>query len=81
MAWRVVEAGGLVWNVSLAAERHANSDQWGLVLSFRSDGPSPKRFWHAYPIRASSKASIYLQADKISDHHLVEVVTNHLATG
>ncbi len=79
MAWRVLDIGSEVWNVSYAAERRANSEQWGLVLSFRSGGPSPRRFWAPYPIHASSKAAIYTQAETISDQELASVLTEHLA--
>jgi hypothetical protein len=81
MAWRVIESGGTAWNVSLAAERPASSDQWGLVLSFRSAGETPKRFWIPHSVRASSKAAVYLQAEKLSDHELTELLNNHLAQG
>ncbi len=80
MAWRVLEVGDETWNISVAAERRANTDQWGLVLSFRSSGPIPRRFWA--PVEAhqsSSKASCYSQAEKLSDRELVELLTQHLS--
>jgi hypothetical protein len=79
MAWRVIEVGGEVWNVSIAAERRANSEQWELVLSFRSGGPNPRRFWAPVPMHSTSKAMIYAQAEKLSDRELVELLTEHLA--
>lgn len=79
MAWRVLDVGDDVWNVSFAAERPAHSDQWQLVLTFRSAGPSPRRFWAAYPIRATSKAAIYSQAETISSQELIGVLNEHLA--
>jgi hypothetical protein len=81
MAWRVIEVGEETWNVSIAAERPANSDQWGLVLSFRSSGPAPRRFWIPHPIYANSKAALYSQAEHLSDHELKEIVTERLAHG
>ena len=81
MAWRVLEIGTEVWNVAIAAERRANSDQWGLVLSFRSGGPSPRRFWIPHSITANSKAALYSQAEQLSDHELREIVTEHLTNG
>lgn len=78
MAWRVLEVGDEVWNVSVAAERRANSEQWALVLSFRGSGPNPRRFWAPYPIQASSKAAIYTQAERITDHDLTEILADHL---
>ena len=79
MAWRVLEVGDEVWNISIAAERRANSEQWGLVLSFRSGGPKPKRFWAPVPMAPSSKATVYAQAEKLSDRELIELLTEHLA--
>lgn len=79
MAWRVLDVGDDVWNVTFAAERPANSDQWQLVLTFRSAGSGGRRFWAPYPIRASSKAAIYSQADTISDQDLIDVLNEHLA--
>ena len=35
MVWRVVEHADRQWNVTIAAERRANSAQWNLVFSFR----------------------------------------------
>jgi hypothetical protein len=81
MAWRVIEIGTDTWNVSIAAERRANSDQWALVLSFRSAGPAPRRFWIPHPIYANSKAALYSQAEQLSDHDLKEIVTERLSNG
>jgi hypothetical protein len=81
MPWRVLEVGEETWNVSVAAERRANSDQWALVLSFRSGGTSPRRFWIPHPIYANSKAGLYSQAEQLSDHELREIVTDHLSNG
>jgi len=79
VAWRVIEVGGEVWNISIAAERRANSDQWELVLSFRSTGPNPRRFWAPVPMQSTSKATIYSQAEKLSDRELVELLNEHNA--
>jgi hypothetical protein len=79
MAWRVLDIGDQVWNVSFAAERRANSAQWELVFSFRSAEPVPRRFWAPYPIRATSKAALYAQAETISDHDLAEFLNEQLA--
>ncbi len=78
MAWRVLETGDETWNISIAAERRANSNQWGLVLSFRSSGPTPRRFWAPVPIQSTSKATLYTQAEKLSDRDLVELINEHL---
>jgi hypothetical protein len=79
MAWRVLETGDETWNISIAAERRANSNQWGLVLSFRSSGPTPRRFWAPVPIQSTAKATLYTQAEKLSDRDLVDLIKEHLA--
>lgn len=79
MAWRVIEVRDEVWNVSIVAERRANSENWELVLSFRSSGPIPRRFWAPVPMQSASKATIYAQAEKLSDRELVELLNEHLA--
>lgn len=79
MAWRVLEVGAETWNISIAAERRASSDQWELVLSFRSSGPTPQRFWAPVPIQSSSKSAVYSQAEKLSDRELIELMSQHLS--
>lgn len=79
MAWRVLELGDENWTVSVAAERRANSDQWELVLSFRSSATPPRRFWVATPMQSTSKASLYSLAEKLSDRELLEFLNEHLA--
>jgi len=79
VAWRVLDLDDETWNVSIAAERRANADQWNLVLSFRTAGPTPKRFWAPYPIQAGSKAAIYTRAETLSDKELTEVLSQHLS--
>jgi len=79
VAWRVLDIGDDTWSVSVAAERRANCEQWSLVLSFRNNGPTPRRFWAAYPIQAGAKAAIYTRAESLSDKELTEVLTQHLS--
>jgi len=79
VAWRVLEIGDTTWKVSIAAERRANSDQWGLVFSFREAGPNPRRFWAPYPIQSASKAALFSQAEKLADRQLVDLLTQRLA--
>lgn len=67
MAWRVLEHGERRWNVTVAAERRANSPHWNLVFSFRCLGPDQRSFWATYPLTSSSKAALFAQADKLSD--------------
>jgi len=66
MAWRVVEHGDRRWNVTLAAERRANSSEWKLVFSFRSAEPEQRTLWATYPLSSASKAALFAQADQLS---------------
>ena len=79
MAWRVVEHGDLRWNVTVAAERQANSAQWNLVFSFRCASPDRQPFWATYPLSSSSsKAALFAQAEKLSDDTLLAFLAEHL---
>ena len=79
MAWRVLEVGGEVWTVSIAAERRADSDRWELVLSFRAAGPERRSFWKPYPIVAVSRSVVYTQAERIPDQELNAILAEHLS--
>lgn len=70
MVWRVLEHAERQWNVTVAAERRANSGQWSLVLSFRADGPDRRALWVTYPLSSLSKAALFAQAEQISDDTL-----------
>jgi hypothetical protein len=78
MPWRVIAYGDEVWHVEPVAERPAHDRFWHLVLSFRgtSGGMRDHAFWAQYPIEATSKSALFLQADRIPDaalsHFLVE---------
>ena len=78
MAWRVVEHGDRRWNVTLAAERRANSAQWNLVFSFRCASTDPRAFWATYPLSSSSKAALFAQADKLSNEALTAFLSERL---
>jgi hypothetical protein len=81
MAWRILSREGEVWHVQPAAERRANQATWQLVLAFRArhseDGS--QAIWASYPIEASSKSSLFIQAETISDEALHEVLSRHLS--
>ncbi len=79
MAWRVLEVGDHIWNVSLAAERRPDSASWGLVLSFRAAGTGRRALWAPYPIESSSKSGLFAQAEQISDQSLAALLAEHLA--
>ena len=53
MAWRVVEHDDRRWNVSIAAERRANSPHWNLVFSFRPTDVGQRSIWATYPLSSS----------------------------
>jgi hypothetical protein len=76
MAWRVVELDEREWNVSVAAERRAHSDRWNLVLSFRERDGGTRPFWAEYPLSASSRSSLLLQAEQIPNERLTAVLAD-----
>jgi hypothetical protein len=78
MVRRVVEHGDRRWNVTVAAERRANSAQWNLVFSFRCASADRQSFWATYPLSSSSKAALFAQADKLSNDALTAFLSEHL---
>jgi hypothetical protein len=88
MSWRVIAHGDQVWHVDAVAERHANTAAWQLVLSFRAASePLPpgsgairrRSFWTPYPLEATSKSSLFIQAERISDAALSQLLAERLA--
>jgi hypothetical protein len=78
MVWRVVEHAERRWNVSVAAERRANSTQWTLVFAFRPVGPGQRAFWATYPLSSSSRAALFAKAEQISEDALTAFLAEHL---
>jgi len=82
MSWRVIAHGDQVWHVDAVAERRANTAAWQLVLSFRAASesvPGQRRsFWTPYPLEATSKSSLFIQAERISDAAIVQVLAGCL---
>jgi len=78
MAWRVVEHAERRWNVSVAAERQANSSQWNLVFAFRPVGPGQRAFWATYPLSSSSRAALFAKAEQIREDALAAFLAEHL---
>lgn len=78
MVWRVVEHDDCRWNVSLAAERRANSPNWILVFAFRSAEQGQRSIWATYPLSSSSKAALFAQAEKIPDDALTALLAEQL---
>jgi len=81
MAWRILSREGETWHVQPAAERRANQAMWQLVLAFRrrDAGTGRGSFWATFPLESSSKSSLFLQAEKLSDEALHEVLAQHLS--
>jgi len=78
MAWRVLEHDARRWNVSIAAERRANSSQWTLVFSFRPVDAGRGSLWAAYPLTSSSKAALFAQAERLTDDALAAILAERL---
>ena len=82
MSWRVIAHGDQVWHVDAVAERRAHTSDWQLVLSFRAASealPGGRRsFWTPYPLEATSKSSLFIQAERISDAAIVQVLAGCL---
>ena len=80
MPWRVIALGDQVWHVDALAERPANAEAWQLVLSFRAASERPGRsFWTLYPLEATSKSSLFIQAERIPDTALSRLLAERLS--
>lgn len=79
MPWRIINHADQVWHVQPAAERRAHQSLWQLMLSFRSTTTAGERraFWASYPLESTSKSSLFIQAEKISDQALRELLSEH----
>ena len=80
MPWRVIAHGDQVWHVDAVAERRANTAAWQLMLTFRAAAEPSRRqaFWTAYPLEATSKSSLFIQAERIPDAALSRVLAERL---
>jgi hypothetical protein len=82
MSWRVIAHGDQVWHVDAVAERRANTAAWQLVLSFRAASeplPGQRRsFWTPYPLEATSKSSLFIQAERIPDAAIAQLLAECL---
>jgi hypothetical protein len=82
MPWRVIAHGDKVWHVDAVAERRANTQAWQLVLTFRA-ASEPARshpaLWTPYPLEATSRSSLFIQAERIPDTALARVLAERLA--
>jgi hypothetical protein len=77
----VIAHGDQVWHVDAVAERPANTAAWQLALSFRaaSERPRGRALWRLYPLEATSKTSLLIQAERIPDTALSEFLAERLA--
>jgi hypothetical protein len=80
MAWRVIAYGDKVWHVAALAERRAQSHVWHLRLSFRLDSGRMQEpaLWAEYPLEASSRSALFLQAERIPDTALARLLAERL---
>lgn len=80
MPWRVIAHGERVWHVDALAERRPHVAAWQLVLAFRPAMADPgQRFLAPFPLEATSKSALFIQAERIADRQLVDVLVEHLA--
>lgn len=80
MPWRVIAHGERVWHVDALAERHPHVAAWQLVLAFRTATDDPRqRFLAPFPLEATSKSALFIQAERIPDRQLVDLLADHLA--
>ena len=81
MPWRVIAHGDQVWHVDAVAERPANTISWQLALSFRAASAHSRgrALWTKYPLEATSKTSLFIQAERIPDTVLSELLAERLA--
>ena len=91
MPWRVIALGDQVWHVDALAQRPPNTGAWQLVLSFHAAAGGPgagvgmgagagkRSFWTPYPLEATSKSSLFIQAERIPDAALSQLLSQRLA--
>src|SRR6266568_1710748 len=77
MPWRVIAHDNQVWHVEAVAERRAHTQAWQLVLTFRAaaERPRGRSLWTLFPLEATSKSALFIQAERIPDAALAQVLT------
>ncbi len=77
MSWRGIAHGDQVWHVDAVAERRANTAAWQRA----GEGGEGRRrsFWTPYPLEATSKASLFIQAERIPDTALSQLLAERLS--
>lgn len=68
------------WSVQALAERPAHAAAWHLRLSFRADSGRMQEsaLWADYPLEASSKSALFLQAERIPEASFVGLLAERL---
>jgi len=81
VAWRVIAHGDEVWHVDALAERRAHTEAWQLVLTFRaaSERLRSVAFWAPFPLEATSKSALFIQAERIRDRDLSRLLEERLS--
>ena len=80
MPWRVIAHGDQVWHVDAVAERRPHMQSWQLVLAFRATSEGRKRsFWTLFPLEAASKTALFVQAERIPDRALSDLLQERSA--
>jgi hypothetical protein len=81
LAWRVIAHGDEVWHVDALAERRAHTEAWQLVLTFRaaSERLRTASFCARFPLEATSKSSLFIQAERIRDRDLSRLLEERLS--
>jgi hypothetical protein len=80
MPWRVIAHGEDVWHVDALAERRPHATAWHLVLAFRNATAVPRqRFLAPFPLEATSKSALFIQAERIADRELVSLLVDRRA--
>lgn len=79
MPWRIISWNDTLWHVAPAAERAPNAAAWRLVLSFRAAGEGVARsVWAPFPLEATSKAALFIQAERLRDGELAQALSARL---
>ena len=80
MPWRVIAHGEQVWHVDALAERRPRATAWQLVLSFHTASTDPRQWFLApFPLEAASKSALFMQAERIPDRQLLDLLARRLA--
>ncbi len=83
MPWRVIAHDNQVWHVEAVAERRAHTQAWQLVLAFRAaagrQSSGRRAFLTPFPLEATSKSSLFNQAERIPDAALTQLLAERLA--